>query len=146
MNGNLSKPPSTRSIQTRRNIYLPENTFATMNPGYLEEEKETPRGDDVYLDLDTKNYDSIEAELKFNEEYPIDSSTDEITEDPTSARSSVEDDVKPTVPDLLINGQIESKEQALELEQQADDEVDTYLGPDNTTVPYSFYNEMSTAL
>ena len=83
---NLSKPPSTRSVPTNRNIYLPGSNFGTVNSAYMHDhmddrmelkDKEKPKKDDVFVTVNEANYEHIEAEVKFDEEFPKDSSTDE---------------------------------------------------------------------
>ena len=92
---NLSKPPSTRSVPTNRNIYLPDSNFGTINSAYMHDhmddrmelkDKETPKKDDVFVIVNEADYENIEAEVKFDEEFPKDSSTDDDFED--NVRSS----------------------------------------------------------
>ena len=91
--GNLSKPPSTRSMPTNRNIYLPASNFGTVNSAYLvdaetpnrgdaetlkNEDVETPKKEDMFIAIDEGDYENVEAEIRFDDEdYPKDSSTDE---------------------------------------------------------------------
>jgi len=49
-------------------------------------DKETPKTDDVFVIVNEADYENIEAEVKFDEEFPKDSSTDDDFED--NVRSS----------------------------------------------------------
>lgn len=63
LNNSLSQPPSIRSMQTRRGIYLPDNNFGVLNSGYRPEENEV--GD---ANLQRNKFDTIEVEMQFGNE------------------------------------------------------------------------------
>ena len=63
-------------MPTNRGIYLPESNFGTVNSAYLED-AETPRKEDMFITVNDDDYENIEAEIKFEEDFPRDSSTDE---------------------------------------------------------------------
>ena len=62
--GNLSKPPSTRSVPTNRGIYLPESNFGTVNDAYLEV-AETSRKEDMFTTVSAHIYEEIGPGIKF---------------------------------------------------------------------------------
>ena len=101
--GNLSKPPSTRSVPRNRDIYLPATNFGTVNSAYLEdaettnkgdakttkmEDAETPKKEDMFIAIDEVNYENLEAEIRFDDNFPKDSSTDEDAENRLPSPSS----------------------------------------------------------
>ena len=63
LNNNLSQPPSIRSMQTRRGIYLPDNNFGVLNSGYRPEEHEN--GD---ANMHRNNFETVEVEMQFGNE------------------------------------------------------------------------------
>ncbi len=136
VNGNLTKPPSVRSVPTRRDIYLPEKSFGSINPAYFVEENELQNQSMGMTNTETK-----EMEIKFDKESLNESSTDKSDE-----QNQAEEEGLKQSPSLdTSKNEINSKSNENEEYQDAD-EVDTYLGPDGQTVSYSFYNELSTAL
>ena len=127
-------------MPTKRDIYLPESNFGTVNSAYLVD-AETPKKDDLFISVNEDDYENIEAQLNLDEEFPLDSSTDEQDEDKVPSPSTspneeyvqiLPDDDSPSPPgDFYVDGNHESQPNAAE------------NGPHG---PHTFYNELVTAL
>lgn len=147
--GNLSKPPSTRNMPTKRDIYLPERNFGTVNSAFFEE-GESPRKEDIFLNVNENSYENIEAKMKFDEEFPIESTTDDKDDITVESLSSSTDYnyVHVLPPDDLINIST-AADDLVNTSTAADDqenteEVNSLDGTD--VVPHVFYDELVTAL
>eukprot|EP00795_Rhopilema_esculentum_P016841 gene16841-8312_t len=149
--GNLSKPPSTRSVPTKRDIYLPEENFGTINNAYFEV-ADTPQKETAFFTVNEDEYENKEMEITLDEEYPLESTTDESPEDleTMSPKSSNGVEVEINIDDSQENNALQ--------ETAVDSPEDSSVNNNNNSgdvshpetndddVPYSFYNEMVTAL
>eukprot|EP00794_Sanderia_malayensis_P011406 gene11406-12594_t len=138
VNDNLAKPPAVRSVPTRRDIYLPEKNFGSVNPAYFVEENEVQHSRDQATYKNDKNenenkngaIDRDEKEMKVMPVSTQESSTDE--------NEHMQMETGKTSPTSINSN---SKDNNAET-----NEVATYLGPNGQTISYSVYDEMSTSL
>ena len=150
---NLSKPPSTRSVPTARNIYLPEASFGTVNSAFIEE-AETPKKEDLFINMNAveKSYEQIEAQVKLDEEFPIDSSTDDDVKIQSPISNASENYIDILPPDDPTNAGVDEIQ-----ENRSDDTSYPHVDDnrneerslsvnDETPASFSFYNELVTAL
>ena len=150
--GNLSKPPSTRSMPTKRDIYLPEENFGTINNAYFEV-AETPHKETAFFTVNEDEYENKEMEITLDEEFPLESTTDESPEDveTLSPKSSNDVEVKIDNDDLqesnaLQETAVDSPEDSSVNNNNNNTGDVSYSEANDDQVPYSFYNEMVTAL
>ena len=116
-------------MPTRRDIYLPDSNFATVNRGYQIEEKYLERKGDG-------QYETFEAEMAF----PDDSLYESTTDRDDDRHTIVEAPLKQFSTFGVSENGINSKEK----DDVGTDDVDASVAP--RSVNYAFYNEVSTAL